>query len=202
MSTALIILIVILVLLTLILLILPLTSFIARSPRTYKIIIGIVKFVIIVMLFLFLMTLFQEMYDRYAGFITSNTEMFVMDGIWYSICLVFLCIMVALIVKLIVEGQIRKHLVFAGISTSMILITYTIIYYMVVFYEYITNVVIVMTIAMVILVALLFIVLRFLNFAVIVNPLYAILSFFSFIYVVCIFIYIFYIIEKSYDYLM
>lgn len=201
MKTSHIILLIIAVVLLFVMFVIPFIVYKSRDPDTYALIFVIIVVICLVILFVYIGKMINSSYQKSLGFLVTNQDMIVMDSLWYIICLVFLCTVIALIVKLIMEGSIRKNLALASISTTLILLTYTIIYYIVFFYEYIGMVMMFMTILVASIIGALFLARRFLNYDAIVNNIYVLLSITSFIYVACIFIYIFYVIEKSYDYL-
>lgn len=170
-----------------------------RNPLFYMIILGVVVFIAAILLYMYVMSFIKGAYAGSVSSIAGKEEMVIMDNIWFFLLMVFVLIVVALITKSVKDSRIRWNLLFATIGSLLILSVYTVIYYIVFHYEKINTIMLAMTIIMAVLTVLLLLIVR-LSFSFLINQFYVLYGIMSFIYMVCILIYIYYIIEKSYDY--
>lgn len=170
-----------------------------RSSQFYMLILGVLIFILTILLYFYVMSFIKGAYTGSVSSIAGKEEMVIMDNIWFFLLMVFVLIVVALITKSVKDSRIRWNLLFATIGSLLILSVYTVIYYIVFHYEKINTIMLAMTIIMAVLTILLLLIVR-LSFSFLINQFYVLYGIMSFIYMVCILIYIYYIIENSYDY--
>ena len=119
-------------------------------------------------------------------FIDPNMELY--DYIWYTLLIIIILILLAALIKSFASLSIRYHLVFIAISLSIILLLFTILYYIIKYKDSEPGkVLFIFTIWMIIMTIILIIIQYFVP--VFLNVLIVPYSFIALIYILCIVIY-------------
>jgi hypothetical protein len=137
-------------------------------------------------------------YYQYVYLVNFKKNMEIWDNIWYSIAFILLAVIIALIVKSIKEKFPRVNLIFASIGLILILFIYTIIYYMIMFYSKIGQI---LLITFIIVAAMTAFILLLTWFRIkVFLPLYAIYGVACMIFIIALILYILSIAGVVYDY--
>lgn len=137
-------------------------------------------------------------YYQYVYLVNFKKNMELWDNIWYSIAFILLAVIIALIVKSIKEKFPRVNLIFASIGLILILFIYTIIYYMIMFYNKIGQTLLI-TFIIVIVMTTFILLLTWFRIKIFL-PLYAIYGVACMIFIIALILYILSIAGVIYDY--
>ena len=163
---------------------------------------NIFGYIIVVILLFILYWIFgytiAEFYYKYVYLINIKKNMEIWDNIWYSIAFILLAVIIALIVKSIKEKFPRVNLIFASIGLILILFIYTIIYYMIIFYNKIGQILFITFIIVTAMTAFIFLLTWFK--IKIFLPLYAIYGVACMIFIIALILYILSVAGVVYDY--
>jgi hypothetical protein len=138
-------------------------------------------------------------YLTWVPFKYVNKNMRVWDDIWYTILIIFIIIMCSVFIKSVKINNINWERLFYGLGALALLGFYSIAYYLYLYYDYIGTITGILTVAMILASG---IVVMIKNFGVSYGyaaPFFMIYSVIGLSYIMACFLFLFYVLNKCYD---
>jgi hypothetical protein len=169
------------------------------SPYFYKAMMFLFIFVSVLLVYYFLgRYLYQFTTSIFYIPPSARQNMVLWDNIWYLIFVIFILLILAVFIKSVKDNGMRWNLLLSSIGVLFILILYTIMYYIIVYNEYVGQNIFKLTIVLGIYTGIIMIIREWsMKFTAPIFTLYALLSL---IYIICIFVWIFNMLIGCYSY--
>ena len=166
---------------------------------------SIMKFAIIIVVILtlywFIGMYVYELYMFIMPTKPKNKNMAVWDNVWYAILIVFLVLLCTVFIKSLKKTELQITLLYNSFVALIVLVMFTMMYYLYMYYERINEITGYVTLAAVVGTAIVLVIKHFgISFET-VYPIFIIYSFICMIFLMTFFIFTFSLLSKTYDFL-
>lgn len=175
---------------------------IAITLHSTRYLLYILIYIVVLSICIYFGKYLTDILKQYIYSPTENPNMVIMGNIWYVLFIIFIMLICALFIKSVKESTVRMNIVYACVGIMLILFIYTILYYIIMFYDRINKIIIYLTIIEFIATCIVIILIKIDNTYLnnFLSYLYIIYGIITFTFIIALIIYIYYILDKSYDY--